>query len=328
MCALHQVHALKSFGYNLQVMIKKIKRKWNTLLGLRFFEKHQNTGLPYCIEIKGSGKVNKNVLISGATHGNEPVGMRFAKFLYSTISKGKLSFEGDTLYLMLGNPKAARKDKRYIDYDLNRSFSKERISANPEVCEFSRAKEIMNFFSDKKIDYFIDLHSVSVGDTKLYVINAKDKDLLENIKEYSSMELFFLYHRAHIDGLMVSFFEELGAKGVAIECGSHFNDKAIKTAKKEVLNLLSRLGLLNGKIPQVKASKNKKVYETIDHVKAGPNFKWLLDVKSELPLKKGEAFAKDNKNGAQKAPQNCFLLMPSKKVEATDHDAGFLCIKH
>jgi hypothetical protein len=65
-------------------------------------------------------------------------------------------------------------------------------------------------------------------------------------------------------------------------------------------------------------------YESIGAIKPGPNFKFLVpDVATGTKLSKGQVFAKDD-NGEHIAPQDCYIVVPSRVVKVTDVDAGFL----
>jgi hypothetical protein len=66
-------------------------------------------------------------------------------------------------------------------------------------------------------------------------------------------------------------------------------------------------------------------YESIGAIKPGPNFKFLLlEVQTGTKLAKGQLFGKDD-NGDHIAPQECYMVAPSKVVKSKDVDAGFLC---
>ncbi len=98
----------------------------------------------------------RKVAIVGGTHGNELTGVyavkKFAQFP-SLIDRS--SFQSMTL---LANPEAVVMNRRYVDRDLNRSFTDEDL-VNPDLTgyEAKRAREIANELTD--VDLIIDLHS-------------------------------------------------------------------------------------------------------------------------------------------------------------------------
>jgi hypothetical protein len=65
-------------------------------------------------------------------------------------------------------------------------------------------------------------------------------------------------------------------------------------------------------------------YESISAIKSGPNFKFLIpDVATGTKLSKGQVFAKDD-NGERIAPEDCYIVVPSRVGKTKDVDAGFL----
>jgi succinylglutamate desuccinylase len=103
----------------------------------------------------------RRVVIVGGTHGNELTGVyvvkkfdRFPELLHRD------TFECTTL---LANPQAIAANRRYIDRDLNRSFTNEDLlDLNLTSYEDRRAKEIASQLRPKDrspVDFIIDLHS-------------------------------------------------------------------------------------------------------------------------------------------------------------------------
>ena len=65
-------------------------------------------------------------------------------------------------------------------------------------------------------------------------------------------------------------------------------------------------------------------YESIQAIKSHAGFKFLIkDIKTGTKLSKGQKFAGDD-HGDHVAPQDCYVVVPSRVVKATDADAGFL----
>ncbi|MFA5318466.1 MAG: succinylglutamate desuccinylase/aspartoacylase family protein [Patescibacteria group bacterium] len=101
----------------------------------------------------------KKILIITATHGDEPMCVDVAQ----KIKKGWL---GKNFDLLIANPKALKKNKRYIDADLNRIFPG-KLNGNYEE---KRAKKIIKI--SKNYDYVIDLHG-SNSKTGIFIIITK-----------------------------------------------------------------------------------------------------------------------------------------------------------
>jgi succinylglutamate desuccinylase len=101
-------------------------------------------------------KLIRRVAIVGGTHGNELTGIyAVKKFQQFPNLLDRSSFQCVTL---LANPQAIVANRRYIDRDLNRSFTDEDL-VNPDLADYEakRAKEIAVQLAD--VDLIIDLHS-------------------------------------------------------------------------------------------------------------------------------------------------------------------------
>lgn len=101
------------------------------------------------------------VTIVGGTHGNEFLG---AFFIGKINQTGLYNDKPVDVSTLLANPDAFSKSVRFIDNDLNRSFSKEQLNVNSGSIEIQRAKAIKEQFdSDDKKQFVIDLHSTTAN---------------------------------------------------------------------------------------------------------------------------------------------------------------------
>ncbi|MGY0219668.1 aspartoacylase [Endozoicomonadaceae bacterium StTr2] len=111
----------------------------------------------------------KKITLSGGTHGNEFIG----PYLIRKLQNQK-SFKSSLIPVdyLLSNPEAFKKSIRFIDSDLNRSFSSEILQAQNidsytagyiDNYEHQRAREINDLLGPKPVDdrFIIDLHSTT-----------------------------------------------------------------------------------------------------------------------------------------------------------------------
>ncbi len=90
----------------------------------------------------------KNVAITGGTHGNELTGVYLVKKWQKNPKLVKRSNFKTTTKLM--NKRAIKEVRRYIDQDLNRSFSLDDLSNNKlDSYEAKLAKEINSILGKK-----------------------------------------------------------------------------------------------------------------------------------------------------------------------------------
>ena len=103
------------------------------------------------------------VFVVGGTHGNERTGVTLVQhWLQSSTEVQRETF---TTQLLLANPEAIRKNVRFIDRDLNRSFHPQHVGAETTgAYEINRAREIvatLNSGHHGKRTFAIDLHTTT-----------------------------------------------------------------------------------------------------------------------------------------------------------------------
>lgn len=86
----------------------------------------------------------KNIVVAGGTHGNEMTGVRLLDKWMRSPSDCAALCPSAQLSFVIGNPEAVRLNRRYRDFDLNRTFSQTCLDslAEPMQYEFRRAKEL------------------------------------------------------------------------------------------------------------------------------------------------------------------------------------------
>ena len=288
---------------------------------LAYFQKHNNCRLPCCIEVT-SDTEGAHVVVVGATHGNEPAGVKAMVAFHRQVQNGELQLESGKVSLLLGNPQAFRKDQRYVDRDLNRSFD----APDSTTIEGRRAAEIIQYLDrNNEMAALLDLHSVSIGDVKICVYAKDNTDSLALTLRISGIPLHFAFHPAHMPGALISAAARRHICGLIVECGNHRSEGGLDTARVHMQALMAHYQVLP--VSAKAAPKDGAMieqYESIRAINPGPNFRFLIpDVATGTKLSKGQVFAKDD-NGEHIAPQACYIVVPSRVVKATDVDAGFL----
>ena len=114
----------------------------------------------------------KKVTITGGVHGNELTGV----YLVKKFKKTPFVTKNIELDYIIANPKACKENRRYIDYDLNRSFSKASLAQDSHIYEFERAKVLHERLKDSY--FLIDLHTTTAN-MGLTIVLSKD-DLISN----------------------------------------------------------------------------------------------------------------------------------------------------
>lgn len=289
---------------------------------LDYFREHSNGELPYCIEV-AADREGEHVVVVGGTHGNEPAGVNAMVAFHRRLKNGDIKLVRGKVSLLLGNPEAYRKDRRYVDRDLNRSF----CDPDDTTLEGRRAAEIKKFLgADQEIRSLLDLHSVSIGEFKICVYEKENAQSLNLALSIRNIPLHFAYHPEHMPGALITAAGRRRICGLIVECGNHLSKSAANTALDHIQAVLFHYNLMEGSLsPERWMPAPITQYESIQFIKPDVNFRFLIDgVQTGTKLASGQKFARDE-HGYHVAPQKCFIVVPSMVVKPTDHDAGFLC---
>lgn len=114
-------------------------------------------------------------LIVGGTHGNEWTGIYLLEHM-----KSSPLFEAQ----LLANPEAFKQNKRFVDEDLNRCFSKEKLANPAGILERERAVEIQRIIEN--FDLVLDCHTTTsnMGNTLIFTRKTKESfHLIQHIKK-------------------------------------------------------------------------------------------------------------------------------------------------
>ena len=288
---------------------------------LDYFSKHAAGTLSYCMQLS-SATPGDHVVIVGGTHGNEAAGVKAIVRLHRAFLSGAITLKQGKISFVLGNPQAFEKDERYVDIDLNRAFG--RLDRSTE--EGRRALEISTFLNThNNIRALLDLHSVSIGDFKILVYSRENPAMMDLAAALSPIRLHFAFVSRDMPGTLIEAAARHQIHGLIVECGNHYAVHGVETAAEHIYRILAYHHLID---PSPKYSKTAAVaitrYESIQAIKPHANFRFLVeDIRTGTRLKKGQKFASDD-HGYHIAPQDCYVVVPSRIVKPTDSDAGFL----
>lgn len=128
------------------------------------------------------------VAVVGGTHGNEYTGVFCIKALERQLQKGRtFPFQVSTL---IGNPEAYKANRRFMDEDLNRQFSRAAMAAAKSKAdalsvEQRRAKELDSLLGPKfggdgdtkippAMDFIVDLHTTTTNMCTTLIVGQGD----------------------------------------------------------------------------------------------------------------------------------------------------------
>ncbi len=273
---------------------------------------------------KTGDKPGPTTIIQGCTHGNEKIGKSIIDKLASDITQEKIS---GSIILILGNPQAYEKNKRFIDEDLNRLLNK--ILRNDEVntYEKKRVLEIIPYY--KKIDYLLDIHSTITPSVPF--VYCEDRPKQRNLAGVFNTEYIISAHEdinsPELRTCFDSYADKQGGIGLTYEAGQIGNEESERILYQKTLQFLEQVG-------NIKSSESSRAFIKhpskhliiVDHLwTTGHNFKFLSKPYNFQKFKKDEVIALEG-NKPIRAPRDCYLIFP--KIDPhKDRLAGYIARK-
>lgn len=286
--------------------------------------------------VKGKKKGPTLVFFAGM-HGNEPAGVRALKNILPLFSDVETS---GNIYGIYGNIKALEENKRFIDDDLNRIWTTERVKALNKKEEFTteehQQKDLYKFLKGILEDnenpvYFIDFHTTSSKTLPFITIN----DALINRKFSRCFPVpIVLGIEEYLEGPLLSYLNKRGYVSLGFESGQHIDKSAVANCESFIYLATDFTGAMQHSEEDIKkhynrlqtASKhNSDVYEVVFkyHITPQENFKMISGFKSFQPIKKGTLLANSNDKPIYSS-YSYELFMPLYQNKGND---GFFIIK-
>ncbi|MEK6889756.1 MAG: succinylglutamate desuccinylase/aspartoacylase family protein [Nanoarchaeota archaeon] len=191
----------------------------------------------------------KTITILAGIHGNETCGIKaFDEIIPNIeIKKGKVIF-------IYANLEAINKGKRFIEYNLNRSFFKNQIDEIKNTIEGKTAREIINIL--EKTDFLLDIHSSNTHSTTPFIICEKNSFEIAKKLPFD----IITYNWDKFEPGSTEYYMNLKNKiGICIECGFTSDKRSEEKAKDSIMTFLNILGAIKNK----RINKNKQEYYKI-----------------------------------------------------------------
>lgn len=238
-------------------------------------------------------------------HGNEPSGLIALKKVFSELEKEKPEILGGVLGLA-GNLAALEKNTRYIDEDLNRTWTKEKLSQTQgDVHEIKEMHEILSAMKvgEKGFTkrYFIDCHSLS--SESLPYLSVEDVGGNKQWSRHFSIYIVIGFSSI-VEGSIDGYFSEQGMTGFAIEAGRHDAETTVKNqeaimwlAIRDVCGLdLEKMGCYPECVEAFDKNPPQKTFKIIYRhgLEKSDEFKMKPGFKNFQKIEKGEILAEQN----------------------------------
>lgn len=293
--------------------------------------------IPRIIGKYTSGKKGPLLFVTGGIHGNEPSGVKALKKVFEELEKTRPEIEG-TVVGVSGNKMALNQNKRYIDEDLNRTWTQENIDAGGrdthETKEMFEIIDILKKYpeSDFTKRYFLDCHttsSPSLPYVSVQVVNDND-EWAHRFPTYIIRGFSDI-----ITGDIDHYLSRTGMTGFVFEAGQHTDKTSVENhegviwlALKEACNLnLEQISTYPDCVNRF-AEKNappQKTFEIIYRhgLEDSDIFEMQPGYENFQEIEKGELLAIQNGNEV-KSEWDARIFMPLYQSQGND---GFFVVK-
>ena len=170
------------------------------------------------------------LFVTGGVHGNEPSGVKALKKVFEELEKTKPEIEG-TIVGVVGNKKALNVDQRFIDEDLNRTWTIENVESGKkdtqEKKEMFEIIEVLKNYPEANFTkrYFLDCHTTSAATVPfISVQEVNDNDVWAHkfptyiIRGFSDI----------VSGCIDHYMSRTGLTGFVFEAGQHTDERSVE----------------------------------------------------------------------------------------------------
>lgn len=199
--------------------------------------RHGNVGIDY-VHTFDSGVAGPDAMINAVIHGNELCGAIALDYLMRNDirpARGKLTlaFVNPEAYLRF-DP-AAPTRTRFVDEDMNRVWTRERLDGPDDTVELRRARDLRPLYD--RVERLLDIHSMGTYSDPIMLIHGLEKE--RRFSRAMGYPAMIACGSGHVEGLrLIEYapFNDPTTDRVAclVECGQHWakgsGDVAIDTA--------------------------------------------------------------------------------------------------
>jgi predicted deacylase len=286
----------------------------------------------------GNGTGPTLIVVAGL-HGNERAGVAALLRAAEDLTALEANLPG-RVYFLAGNTRALKKGVRFIDADLNRSWTIKNLSPaavdgfsdTSESTELSELNELIDaiLITAKKEVFVLDLHSTSADGIPFATVG----DTMRNRRFAEMFDVSsILGIEEQLDGTMLEYLNNAGAVTLGFEGGQHYSATTVDNHESFVWDALYNSGVLKatpmlaGKRHPLHVSKKLGKILEIRYrhpVQNSDEFKMEAGFDNFDPIIKGQVMARD-RNGPVRAPESGLLLMPLYQKLGED---GFFIARH
>ena len=282
------------------------------------------------------------LLCIGGLHGNETAGVEALRRVLDRLAPRESEMTGE-LVALVGNEEALSRSRRFVDRDLNRAWTDERIRAlrarGPESLEAEDREQLELLAVIEEVVeeargpvYVLDLHTTSGsgGAFSAFGDTLPNRNFAAHIPVPMVLGLEEL-----VDGTLLAFLGYHGLVAVVVETGQHAEPEAVDRAEAAILISVTTAGLLaSHRLPEASAAWKRLHRESaglpralemrVRHdVQPGDGFRMRPGYRNFQLVEEGEELAADG-GGPVVAPEDGRILMPLYQEQGED---GFFLVR-
>lgn len=271
------------------------------------------TGIPYTHVLEGA-EPGPTAMISAVVHGNELCG---AIILDELLRCGFRPLKG-RLILAFMNVAAYESfscrhpdGSRYVDEDLNRVWTEDRLNGPGDTAELRRAREVRPLLND--VDMLLDLHSTSSYSAPMSLAGLSDRSL--SLALALGAPAAVVRDAGHVAGKRMRDYTPFtgdgpGPTSLLVECGQHWQRATVDCARDITRRFLRHLGMVKGGVPPAPRQTVLEVTEAVTVMT--PNFRFAADFQGlESIDRAGTRIAIDGDMPILTPYDDCVLIMPT-----------------
>lgn len=291
--------------------------------------------IPRIIGNYSSGTKGALLFITAGVHGNEPAGVYALQKVFEVLEKEQPLINGRVVGVS-GNKKALKKNVRYIDEDLNRTWTEENISSEKvdshEKKEMFEIIKILRNYPEEDYNrrYFLDCHTTS-SESEPY-ISVQDTGMNDEWAHYFPTYIIRGFSDI-VKGCIDHYESRIGLTGFVFEAGQHESQSSINNHEGMIwLALQEACGLKltdlkniphSTKALETKKEKRKTFEIKYRHgIEDGDSFKMEPGFLNFQTIKKGELLAYQNDQPIY-SEWDAYIFMPLYQKQGND---GFFIV--
>lgn len=282
-------------------------------------------------------------------HGNEPAGVEALRRVLRRLDETRPRIRGE-LVALAGNVPALERDLRFVDEDLNRIWTLDRVAAlrgvardgrdpacplTAEAREQSRLMAALQTVfrrSGGRAVYFLDLHTTSSESVPF----ATFSDSLRNRSFARTFPVpLVLGVEEEIEGTLLDWVDHLGHVAVGIEGGAHRSPESVVHLERAVWLALVSVGVVAmDDVPESDGLRRRlrRAAEAVPSLfevryrhglREGDGFEMKPGFRNFDPVEEGQLVARDRR-GEIRAPESGRLFLPLYQSKG---DEGFFLVR-